>query len=179
MKMTYLLNLVFLVIIFSCQSKEDTETTNAPDIQEEIDQSISDAHDHVQQFADGSEETDTLLKPADDSWQSYLATEMWEFTKGMISGGNAADHLEGRWIDFDESFTYSTGKWENVITTGEWSVTNEGVVHMRPTDGTDRESEWRIRKKLNSMVWSGTPKFGNNQTQYFLVRVNKLPKQIY
>ena len=168
-----------IVSLIMCKKEAKTEQpTEAENIVEQLDQNITDAHDHA---AHGGQvnASDTLLKPVDDSWQSYLHTEMWEFTKGIASGNSATDHVEGRWIDFEEGYTFQTGKWENVITVGEWSVDTSGIVHLVPTDGSDRESEWKIRKKMNSMVWSGTSKFGNNTSQYFLVRSKSIPKQIF
>ena len=176
--MKYFVMLTALICLFvHCKKDAKENLDSEPSVQEQIDQSISDAHDHAAHS--GQEDADTLLKPSDDSWEAYLTTEIWEFTKGIASGNSATEHVEGRWINFEEGYIFSTGKWENVITSGEWAIDTSGLVHLRPTDNTDRESEWRIRKKLNSMVWSGTPKFGNNTSQYFLVRSKAIPKQIF
>ncbi len=168
---------LFSGLAFGCKKPAQTTNTETT-VQEEIDQSMNNAQAEIESVTEVNP-ADTLLKPKDDSFQSYLSTELWEFTKGIASGGDASEHVEGRWIKFDEAYTFSTGKWENTITVGEFSVDTSGILHLKPTDGSDRESEWKIRKKLNSMVWSGTPKFGNNTSQYFLVRSKSIPKQIF
>lgn len=120
----------------------------------------------------------TLAKPKDNTWKSYLTTEMWEYSKGM-HGSVLASDLEGKWIRFNEDNTYAGGVFEHQTTNGDWTIDEQGMLHLTPSIRDDRESYWKVRKKDNSMVWSGTERFGNQNTQLFLVRRHSQPRRIY
>lgn len=120
----------------------------------------------------------TLAKPKDKTWKSYLTTEMWEYSKGM-HGSVLASDLEGKWIRFNEDNTYTSGVFEHQTSQGDWSIDEADMLHLLPAVRDDRESHWKVRKKDNSMVWSGTERFGNQNTQYFLVRRHSQPRRIY
>lgn len=120
----------------------------------------------------------TLAKPKDKTWKSYLTTEMWEFSKGMYGSVLASD-LEGKWIRFNEDNTFARGVFEHQTSQGDWTIDESGMLHLIPSVREDRESYWKVRKKDNSMVWSGTETFGNQNTQLFLVRRHSQPRRIY
>lgn len=162
-------------ILFAC--KQDKAST--PDVAASSGQSSIVAPDTTSKpITEDFAEEITLAKPKDKTWKSYLTTEMWEYSKGM-HGSVLASDLEGKWIRFNEDNTYAGGVFEHQTTNGDWTIDDAGMLHLIPSIRDDRESYWKVRKKDNSMVWSGTERFGNQNTQLFLVRRHSQPRRIY
>ena len=124
-------------------------------------------------------DTEPLDTPKDKTIFAFLTTNMWEFTRG-IEGSSFPNGIVGKWIVFNEDYSYQTGYWENMTSQGSWEVDEKTkTLHLTPSDVNERESQWTLRVKSNSMVWSGTEKYGNNSSQVFLARRRSKPERSY
>ncbi len=185
MKFVTCLPILVALLLIGCKAKK-SETT-PPETTPTEEQSPNSSNSGV--VSDKSEippidpeldysEMAELAVPKDSTIESYLSTELWEYTKGII-GTASAQNIQGKWIKFNEDYSFIGGFWEEQTVQGEWSYSSEGKLHLIPFNAVEKESEWRLRRKDNSMVISGTERFGDQSTQIFLARRNSRPRQIF
>ncbi|MCB0602554.1 MAG: hypothetical protein KDC28_15055 [Saprospiraceae bacterium] len=182
--MKYLsLVLVFALFFVTCKQEPDSATADTASTDSEVtaDTSQLETSTRPEQGLQGEDygETEKLDTPKDKTLFSFLTTNMWEYTRG-IEGSSFPNGIVGKWIVFNEDYSYQTGYWENMTSQGTWDLDEKTkTLHLTPSDTNERESQWTIRAKSNSMVLSGTVKYGNNSSQVFLARRLGKPERSY
>ena len=179
------LSLVLVLALFLANCKQDQKSavadseTTAAEVATDTTQMESSSRPEQGLQGEDYGETEKLDTPKDKTLFSFLTTNMWEFTRG-IEGSSFPNGIVGKWIVFNEDNSYQTGYWENMNSQGTWEIDEKTkTLHLTPSDTNERESQWTIRAKSNSMVLSGTERYGNNSSQVFLARRLSKPERSY
>lgn len=83
---------------------------------------------------------------------------------------------EGRWFKFEDNFTYTFGKQDNVEGKGRYhfSLDNMKVIMMDDTEGI-LPQEWTIQTKEDFVVFVGSTYFGPNSRQIKIIKKPQRP----
>lgn len=127
-------------------------------------------------------ETPTLQQepPLTAYAQQFYTNVYWHFEAAVvIKDLEKGKAYIGKWIKFNADNTLESGFYDGPVNTGNWVVDEGKNVLTIVENGQQAEySEWRVKTSSSSdaiMIWIGTNRFNQNNTQIKLIRYHEKP----
>ncbi len=114
--------------------------------------------------------------------QQFYTNTYWHFEAAVvIKDPEKGKAYTGKWVKFNPDNTLETGFYDGPVTTGNW-ILDEGknIITMVENGEQAVYSEWRVKTSSSSdaiMIWIGTNRFNQNNTQIKLMRYHEKPSK--
>jgi len=170
---SFALAILFLLAV-ACQNQE-TATTSAPEpiksspIAPPTNKTFSTAADAIQQ-----------QQPLTTYIKKKMTEKIWHFeTAVVIKQPEKSKAFKGKWVKFNPDNTLLSGFYEEEGDVGRW-VYDEGNDIITVIEGGERPNytQWKVKFSSNTddvIIWVGTTKFQNNNTQIKMLRRREKP----
>ena len=112
--------------------------------------------------------------------QQFYTNTYWHFEAAVvIKNPEKSKAYTGKWIKFNADNTLESGFYDGKVNTGNWVIDEGKNVITIVENGQQAEySEWRVKTSSSSdaiMIWIGTNRFNQNNTQIKLIRYHDKP----
>lgn len=112
----------------------------------------------------------------------FYTNLMWHFDAAVVikNPEKSKDYI-GKWINFLPDNTIETGYYDGPVTKGKWALDEANDILTILEEGESPSfSQWKIKTSSSSdaiMIWVGTNRFGQNNTQIKMQRYNGKPQK--
>jgi len=171
--------LLFLVFsFFACkETPENTTTVETPTTKEIPPEMESDPIPVVP-----NKETPALQQatPLTAYAQQFFTNIYWHYEAAIVvRNPDKGKAYIGKWIKLNADNTLETGFYDGPVTKGNW-ILDEGknILTMVENSSQPTYSEWQIKTSSSSdaiMIWIGTQRFNQNNTQIKMIRYQDKP----
>ena len=115
--------------------------------------------------------------------KQFYTNAYWHYDAAIVIKNPAkGKEYIGKWIKFNPDNTLETGFYDGEVTTGNWAL-DEGknLITFVENGASPSYSEWQVKTSSSSdaiMIWVGTKRFNQNNTQIKMLRYNHKPSKI-
>lgn len=124
----------------------------------------------------------TQQQPLTTYIKKKMIEGVWHYETAIVVGKpEKQKEYKGKWIKFNPDNTVLTGFYEEEGHPGTW-VYDEGKDILTVLEGGERPNynQWKVQFSSNSddlVIWVGTKRFQNNNTQIKMLRRPEKPKK--
>lgn len=129
-------------------------------------------------------ETPTLQqeKPLTAYTQQFYTNAYWHYEAAIvIKNPEKGKAYIGKWVKLNADNTLETGFFDGPVTKGNWMIDEEkNIITLVENGATPTYSEWKVKTSSSSdliMIWIGTQRFNQNNTQIKMIRYQEKPKK--
>ncbi len=119
---------------------------------------------------------DFRIKEENDP-QSIMDVGVWKYD-GIFSDGKflQKEEVEGRWIDFDDNWTYAYGDATGIKGKGKYHFRlKDNIMIMLDDDSTKKPNEYEIKLVNDAMVMMGKMTYSDGGYQSKLTKIKERP----
>jgi hypothetical protein len=159
-------SLFFALLIFACADPETGTTDTVTDTSAKPVQSAN-------------QNCYTGLDSVEKKVFDILSHDFWVVTGYHKIGDKPASKInKGRWYEFRDDCTFTVGHFDKEITTGTWSLEQQGTHLKLDAENVIDDGLWRMQIKTDGsmMVFVGTEQYQTNSIQQRLENLLFTPK---